>query len=283
MPINPISKMRSPAEQYLHDFHRRCAGATSAAFGHLPAESPTGRQPSSYHVLTDMIPRAGVSATVLDLGCGDGHLLRMLSDRGQDGLRLVGVDMSQGELDVARAVLPGAVTLLQERVQRMSLASGSVDWVLSHMAIMLMDDVEQVLREIRRILRPGGRFAAIVGRRFLLGAVADIFSEVFRPIARTHLPPLSFGDARTRDEAGWTGLLGHGFRETRFEPVDVRWRPTPEQLWQALAETYDIDRLPADARARLRSGLLAAVVSVLQCGGTIETGWGLRLVTACAA
>lgn len=117
-------------------------------------------------------------------------------------LQLHGVDMSDVELGVARASLPASVRMQQVRGQALELPSSSIDCLVSHMALMLMDDIGQVLREIHRVLRPGSQFAAIVGRTFLLGEVNDVLMRVFKPIASDALPPLRFGDRRTGSEAG---------------------------------------------------------------------------------
>ena len=69
------------AETYLQDFHQRQVGATSAAFAHLPASSPAGSWASSYDVLTSLVPAVDTPLTVLDLACGDGHLLGLLAAR----------------------------------------------------------------------------------------------------------------------------------------------------------------------------------------------------------
>ena len=271
------------AETYLQDFHQRQVGATSAAFAHLPANSPAGNWTSSYHVLTSLVPDVDTPLTVLDLACGDGHLLGLLAARRQARLQLLGIDMSQAELAVARAALPPSVHLLPGRGQALDLPSASVDYLVSHMALMLMDDIEQVVREIRRVLRPAGQFAAIVGRTFLLGEVNDVFMRVFKPIASTELPPLRFGDRRTGSEAGWRELLDGSFADVEFDDIDVPWTPTPGELWAALLDTYDIDRLDDGGRQRLRGAFLDAVAYLQGSDGKIATGWGLRLVRARAA
>lgn len=271
------------AETYLQDFHQRQAGVTSAAFAHLPARSPSGNWTSSYEVLTSLVPAVDTPLSVLDLACGDGHLLGLLAARRQPRLQLLGIDMSQAELAAARAALPPSVRLLQGRGQALDLPSGSVDHLVSHMALMLMDDIEQVVREMRRVLRPGGQFVAIVGRTFLLGEVNDVFMRVFKPIASDALPPLRFGDRRTGSEAGWRELLAAGFTEVEFDDIDVAWTPTPGELWAALRDTYDIDRLDDDARQRLRGAFMDAVAPLQAGDGLIATGWGLRAVRARAA
>ncbi|KAB8057339.1 methyltransferase domain-containing protein [Janthinobacterium sp. FT14W] len=271
------------AETYLQDFHQRQVGVTSAAFAHLPARSASGTYASSYDLLTSLVPAVDTPLTVLDLACGDGHLLGLLAARQQAQLQLLGVDMSEAELAAARAALPASVQLLQGRGQALDLPSASVDYLVSHMALMLMDDIEQVVREMRRVLRPGGQFAAIVGRTFLLGEVNDVFMRVFKAIASDALPPLRFGDRRTGSEAGWRELLDAGFKEVEFDDIDVPWTTTPGDLWAALRDTYDIDRLDDDARQRLRGAFLDAVASLPAGDGLIATGWGLRAVRAQAA
>jgi SAM-dependent methyltransferase len=275
--------MTSSSEQYLRDFHQRLTSTTSRAFGALQARAGEVAYASSYHVLTERVPDRGAALTVLDLACGDGHLLEILARRRQPELRLIGVDMSEGELDVARAKLGVDVVLLRERAQQLSLASASVDYVLSHMALMLMSDIEQVLREIRRVLREGGCLAAVVGRRFLLGEIGEAFFQVFRPIARAELPPLRYGDPRVSSEAGWLELLGDGFGGVRCEDIEIPMSVTPEVLWDALTETYDIDRMSPAVRERLRCELLAAWAPLRRADGLLETGWGVRLVEARAA
>lgn len=270
----------SAVETYLKDFHQRLAGSTSAAFGALPARGADARYPSSYAALAACVPDSPASQTVLDLGCGDGHLLKLLSDRRQASLHLIGVDMSQGELDAARAALPDDVALLNERAQALSIATGTVDCVISHMAMMLMDDIEQVVREVRRVLRPQGQFAAIVGRTFLLGEANEVFRDVFRSIAQENAMPLSFGDARTRSSAGWAELLQHDFDALRVTDIDVDWSPRPEELWDSMTETYSVDRLSASAKATLQARFLHALTAIQQSDGTIRTGWGLRLIRA---
>lgn len=269
--------LRSPAERYLEDFHQRQPGTTSAAFAELAAV----KYSSSYAALTGHVPTAQSPLSVLDLACGDGYLLKLLADRQQPGLQLTGVDMSQAELDAARLRLPVNVTLLKERAQALSVATASVDVLLSHMAIMLMDDLEQVLQEVQRVLRSGGTLAVLIGRSFLLGPVGDAFLEAFRPIAKEdRLPNLQMGDPRTRNEDGWRTLLDDHFSDLSFEDIDVHWQPQPEALWTSLKETYDIDRLTVPAKARLKERFLASIAHLQQSDGSVSTGWGLRVISA---
>lgn len=269
----------SATELFLQDFHQRRPGTTSVAFAPL---NIAGRG-SSYAVLASTVKCTGRPQTVLDIACGDGYLLHLLAEQDPD-LALIGVDMSHNELAAARQRLGTRGQLLHQRAQALSLPAASVDVALSHLALMLMDDLQQVLDETRRVLRPGGQFAAIVGRGFLLGEIGELYLQAFRSVAREHaLPALPMGDPRTRSEAGWRELLGARFSGIEFDELDVEWAPQFDELWTALNDTYDLDRLSAAGQALLKQRLETSVTALQRADGTIPTGWGLRLIRATAA
>lgn len=271
----------SAAETYFLDFHRRVVSATSIAFGSIPASLNGTFYASSYHALASILPTEDKAVSVLDIGCGDGHLLGLLSARNHRGLQLFGVDMSDGELGVARSTLPAEVSLLKQRAQDLSIATGTVDIVFSHMALMLMDDIEQVLSEIHRILRPSGTLAFIVGGKGLLEPVKHLYLDELRPILREEEISLRFGDARTATEEGWRALLSSSFSNCKFADVDLEWTTTPSELWDSfLSTTYDVDALSAGGQMRLRERVLVALADICDSDGNVRFGNGLRLITA---
>ena len=155
----------SPTEAFLIDFHGEFPGLTAKVVGAVPVFFRGREFRSSYEVLAGTVAEAAAPLAVLDLACGDGYLLAALAARSQPGLALCGVDMSRCELALARTHLPSRVALCQARSQHLSFVSASFDCVLCHLALMLMDDVEQVLREVVRVMKPGAIFAAVIGAR----------------------------------------------------------------------------------------------------------------------
>jgi arsenite methyltransferase len=101
--------------------------------------------------------------TVLDLGSGGGIDVLLSARRvGPTGMAH-GLDMTDEMLDLARnnAAKAGVenVEFHKGFIEAIPLPDGSVDVVISNCVINLSGDKPQVLREVARVLRPGGRFA----------------------------------------------------------------------------------------------------------------------------
>lgn len=126
---------------------------------------------SRYYGCGLVLPEALDGAEVLDLGCGAGRdcfvLARLVGEEG----RVVGVDMTPQQLDVARRhaafhaerfgyatpnteFLAGDIEALDE----LGLAAGRFDVIVSNCVINLVPDKARVLAEAWRLLRPGGEF-----------------------------------------------------------------------------------------------------------------------------
>lgn len=101
--------------------------------------------------------------TVLDLGSGGGIDVLLSARRVGPSGRAYGLDMTDEMLELARSNQAEAgvenVEWLRGHIEDIPLADGSVDVVISNCVINLSADKPRVLREIARVLRPGGRLA----------------------------------------------------------------------------------------------------------------------------
>jgi len=99
------------------------------------------------NVLTGSLPPGGV---VADIGCGPGRDSTLLRAR---GLRVIGIDLSLGQLRTSR--LTGVV---QADMRQLPLRGGSVDAIWCHAALLHIPRtaVPAVLAEFARAARPGG-------------------------------------------------------------------------------------------------------------------------------
>lgn len=107
--------------------------------------------------LDELTARLPSDARVLDLGCGNGAKVVRLAGR----FELVAVDLSEGQLRLARANLPGA-TLLNADFTQLDLAAGSFDAVTAFYSVMHVprDEHRALFGRIAGWLRPGGLFLA---------------------------------------------------------------------------------------------------------------------------
>lgn len=99
-----------------------------------------------------------VPESVLDLGCGTGWFSRKLAAQYPHS-EVTGADLSPGMLAEAANQSPGAIYWLHADAEQIPLADNSVDLIFSNLMIQWSARPELILRECRRILRPGGRLA----------------------------------------------------------------------------------------------------------------------------
>jgi demethylmenaquinone methyltransferase / 2-methoxy-6-polyprenyl-1,4-benzoquinol methylase len=95
---------------------------------------------------------------VLDAACGTGDLALAARDAG--AAEVVGVDFSPRMLERARRKSP-AIEWVQGDILALPFADGSFDTATVGFGIRNVADLEQGLRELRRVLRPGGRLAVL--------------------------------------------------------------------------------------------------------------------------
>ncbi|HEU0075596.1 MAG TPA: class I SAM-dependent methyltransferase [Dehalococcoidia bacterium] len=98
---------------------------------------------------------------VLDVACGTGILAREVTSRtGPTGF-VAGLDSSPGMLAVAQRLAP-AVEWRQGAAESLPFSDQSFDAVVSQFGLMFFTDYRQALREMLRVLNPGGRLAVAV-------------------------------------------------------------------------------------------------------------------------
>ena len=143
---------------HLKTIHQKNAGFTEVCAS--SCRDKVGR--NSYEWLAEFVPDNKV-LNVLDLACGSGPLLKILFDRNKN-LNLNGVDMCPEELALANIRLKNSgANLIEANAQNLKIITDdTIDIVLCHWALTLMDPIEPVLNEVKRILKSRGQFAAIV-------------------------------------------------------------------------------------------------------------------------
>ncbi len=103
----------------------------------------------------EMLPAVdGLSG--LDVGCGEGHNTCLLAGL---GARMVGIDISENFVRHAReeeARRPLGIRYRRANAAELPFGEGSFDFAVAFMSLMDMPELETVLAEIFRVVRPGG-------------------------------------------------------------------------------------------------------------------------------
>lgn len=125
------------------DYDRRWAGYVDA---------------STRHALHGLAAAPG--ERLLDLGCGTGVLLERAL-REHPGAWACGADLSAEMLGVARARLGGRAALVCSDAQVLPFRDGAFAAVASSSALHYWPDPLRALREVARVVRPGGRVVLV--------------------------------------------------------------------------------------------------------------------------
>lgn len=161
-----------------------------------------------------LAPQAGES--VLDLGCGTGHLTAQIA---ASGARVVGFDASPEMLQKARAGHPGLDFRLADA--RDFDFPERFDAVFSNAALHWIHEPTRAIERVAHHLKPGGRFVAEMGGRGNVAALETALRDAARALG---LP--RFGDFNYFPRLGeYAGLLEAGGFEVAFATLFDR--PTP--------------------------------------------------------
>jgi len=206
---------------------------------------------------------AGSDLKALDLCCGQGNVAEALTGR---GCRVVGVDFSPVMLALAQRRVPNA-TFVEADAQRLPFDDGEFDVVVSNLGVCHVPDQPRALSEVRRVLRPRGRFAMTV---WCGPDVSPSFEIVYGAVKAHGSPDVSapsgpdFHQFANRQIA-WKLLSEAGFADFDFTIVNCAWDlDTPD----GLCEIYErgtvraamlLGSQPASNLAAIRSAMAKSV------------------------
>ncbi|TMB50757.1 MAG: methyltransferase domain-containing protein, partial [Chloroflexi bacterium] len=150
------------------------------------------------------------------------------------------------------------------RADRLPVVSDSMDVAISSFVIQLVPSRAAALREIERVLRPGGRFACVTWQAESNPFEPDDAFLLALDELEVDLPPLDH-DARpyTSPEAAAAELRRAGFERVRARVEWLEHRYTPQTFLDVLEHWIESDLFDS-LEARKREGLRSLALTKLQ-------------------
>lgn len=162
----------------------------------------------------------GPGSRVLDAGCGSGEFLQLLSSV---GARAVGADPAAAMVEIARR--SGAEVVLAG-IEMLPFAAASFDVATAVNALQFADDTTAALRELARVVRPGGLVAVA---NWAEGARNDI-DVVETAIARAHEEQRRPDDPLRPAGGIEAAFTDAGLQVVQSGLIDVPWVAADEDM-----------------------------------------------------
>lgn len=208
---------------------------------------------------------------VLDIASGTGEpsisIATLLNGTGE----VIGTDISTAPLEIARQRAQerklSNVRFEQADAHKLPFPDSSFDRVTSRLGIMFFADLANALREMHRVLRPGGRIVlltwGVMGQPYFSSTIGTLLRampgsdmpEMARRMFRFGQPGLLAGHLRT---AGFSAV------QENFVTVPWTWPGSPAEVWEYFREVAVpfaplIQSVPADRRAEVDAAVIRAI------------------------
>lgn len=274
----------------------------------------------STYVIDTLLKELGPTpvAQIVDIGCGSGVVALNAAKKFGNSSKIIGIDLSDGMLAFARSKaedlgLSALTKFLKCDAENLTLADSSVDAVVSLYAFRHFPNPNKAVREVNRILKPGGRFVAAVGsgpslftHDGFLAALAVLPRVIAKVTGRQltacdHLESLigtHLSEATEEEVAAWTEHH-HGFsgsmaslaQQAGFEVQSNTWKghqfviPSKEEFWELQTTFSSIARKRLEHASPLELSSLKEAFfqdcdSVLTRGGKLIYRVGAAIISA---
>jgi ubiquinone/menaquinone biosynthesis C-methylase UbiE len=218
---------------------------------------------------------------VLDVACGTGEPAISIAALLRESGEVIGLDISEAPLKIAeeRAAQRALhnVRFQLGDVHHLPFADDSFDRVTCRLGVMFFADLPNALREMHRVLKPGGRATllawGVMGQPYFSSTIGTLL----RAFPGGSIPEA----ARKMFAFGQPGLLARALRaagfatvEETFTTVPWTWPGSPEEVWEYFQQVTVpfaplLQSIPADRRGEVDAAVLKAI-SEYQEGAEIK-------------
>jgi ubiquinone/menaquinone biosynthesis C-methylase UbiE len=228
---------------------------------------------------------------VLDVACGTGEPAISIATLLQANGEVVGVDISPAPLEIARQRAQHRnlrnVQFEQCDAHRLCFPDNGFDRVTSRLGIMFFEDLSNALREMHRVLKPGGRVTllawGVMGQPYFsstIGTLLRLFPDSDMPAAARKM--FAFGQPGLL--AGKLRAAGFSVVEEKFLTVPWTWPGTPDEVWEYFKEVTIpfaplIKSVPPERQAEVDKAVTTAIAQYAE-GSEVKFTAKVNITTA---
>lgn len=225
--------------------------------------------------------------TVLDLGCGSGNLVKYLSSRALE-IQYDGIDLSERAIEAAKADFERPeYSFVRGDLQSLPFPDKTFEMAFSHMVLALIPSPGLAVREVERVLKPGGTFRIFTPAYWRLEETEG--SKIFRAVMDTlnAIAPspraVGVGNDVFRDRNQIEAVLRKAFStESRltFERSDFVIELEPEDTLQIFSlGMYQFQLIPDDRKGAALGALFEKLRTFEGEDGLVHMTRPMELIT----
>ncbi len=228
---------------------------------------------------------------ILDVACGTGEPSISMATSLDGNCVVVGVDTAVGPLQTARERAAerelGSVWFQRADAHSLPFPDNTFDRVTSRLGVMFFSDLDRALREMRRVLRPGGSAVVLAWGPMEQPYFSATIATILRLIPNAVLPE----SGRRMFAFGRPDALARAFRAVGFSAIEERfvslpwtWHGSPEGAWEYFQEVTVpfaplLNSIPPDRRSEIDAAVVRAI-SLYSDGNLIKFTASVNVTTA---
>lgn len=205
--------------------------------------------------------RLAPGSTVLDVGCGTGASALPAAEKVAPNGRVIGVDLAEKLLALGRAKAASqGLQNIEFRVgdmQHLGFPDAHFDAIISVFSIFFVPNMEQQVRELWRMVRPGGRLAITTWGPHFWQPMYGRWLEAIQRLRPDLYSGFNPWDRITTPEAVKQLLLGGGVPETEIMPENgSQTLRSPDDWWTMVLGSglrWTVDQMGSQISAQVRA------------------------------
>ena len=234
--------------EFLLNYHKLNTGSTYEIFKNFKSQSGY----NSYELISNEIEVTKTKRVeILDIACGNGIISQYCLEKNLSNIKYIGIDISKHQIELARTkYCKENIEFKIEDSGDMSFNNSQFDYVVCHLAFMLLNPVDKTISQIERVLKANGFFIAIVNsRKTKDGLLKSILIKVSQFI-KSKYPDFGIkngGNIKTYDKEGLEFLLKEYptlSENLKVIELELERKMTSIELWEFISSTYHVFSLP---------------------------------------